>query len=145
MRRLIFSALPALLTIGFVLVSPGCGSGTGQPVPVHGKICYRGVPVPTGTIVFTPDVFRGCEGPLARAEIQRDGTYMVRTQNTAGASAGWYRITVSATADPGPATSGDPFRIPRSLLPEKYRDPELSGLIREVKADRANCIDFNLD
>jgi hypothetical protein len=30
-------------------------------------------------------------------------------------------------------------------VPEKYRDPELSGLSCEVKPECANCIDFNLE
>jgi hypothetical protein len=37
------------------------------------------------------------------------------------------------------------FRIPHSLLPDKYRDPELSGLIGEVKAGQENLIDFHLE
>jgi hypothetical protein len=31
------------------------------------------------------------------------------------------------------------------LLPEKYRDPELSGLFCEVKGGFAQALDFNLD
>jgi hypothetical protein len=62
-----------------------------------------------------------------------------------GAPAGWYRITVVATADAAVAGRGESFTIPRSLLPDRYRDPELSGLVREVKAARPNSIDIDLD
>jgi hypothetical protein len=35
--------------------------------------------------------------------------------------------------------------VPQSLLPDRYRDPDLSGLVCEVQADRSNVFDFNLE
>jgi hypothetical protein len=100
--------------------------------------------LPHGTIVFTPDAIRGGTGLPVRAEIQPDGSYRLKTTETAGLPPGWYRVTVAAvdTASPAP---GMPFAGPRSLLPVKYRDPEQSGLLCEVKAGKENAINFNLE
>jgi hypothetical protein len=96
-------------------------------------------------IVFTPDESRGGSGPLARAEIQADGAYQLRTGESPGAVAGWYRVTVVAVETSLAYSGGRSFRVPRSVLPDKYRDPELSGLTCEVKSGKANGINFNLD
>lgn len=116
----------------------GCGKTPTQPAAVQGRVSYRGMPLPGGTIVFTPDTARGGSGPLARAEIQSDGTYTLRTDDHAGAYPGWYRVTVACF-------QGAPGTVPRSLLPTAYLDPEMSGLAREVKAGQDNTLDINLD
>ena len=62
-----------------------------------------------------------------------------------GAAEGWYRVTIVALEPAfAPGQAGQRL-LPRSLLPEKYRDPELSGLVCEIKAGQDNCIDFNLE
>ena len=125
-----------------------CASCGGEETlaPVRGKVFYRGLPLPRGTIVFTPDPGHGCSGPQASAEIQPDGTFSLRTGSAEGAIPGWHRVTVLAV-EPAPPANGTGFRfsVPRSLLPEKYRDPVLSGLVCEVQAGKPNGINFNLD
>jgi hypothetical protein len=120
----------------------GCDAGSTPRVLVQGKVCYKGVPLSTGVIVFTPDAGHGCHGPMACGLVQRDGSYHLQTDDLPGVAAGWYRVTVSAVEAAGSAQS---VAMPRSLVPEKYRDPELSGLIREVKTEQENTIDFNLE
>jgi hypothetical protein len=46
---------------------------------------------------------------------------------------------------PGAPALGQRLVVPRTLLPEKYRDPELAGLVREVKAGQENVINLALD
>jgi hypothetical protein len=127
-----------------LVLAAGCaGRGTDRATALAGKVSYRGKAVGTGTIVFVPDGSRGTNGPPLCAAIQPDGGYKV----TAGASAvpaGWYRVTIAAVAVP-PAGPGQAFGVPYSLLPDRYRDPELSGLVCEVKAGRENAINFNLE
>src|SRR5262249_46851072 len=112
---------------------------------VHGRVTYRGVPVRAGTVVFVPDGSRGCHGPLAQAELQSDGSYTLRTEDAAGAAAGWYRVTVASVRMPEGPTEGGKVVAPITLVPEKYRSPDLSGLSCEVRTDRDNRIDFNLE
>lgn len=128
-----------------LLLITGCsGEGANGPAPVAGKISYRGQPVTRGTIVFAPDPLRGGEGDPVRTSIQPDGRYQMPGADKQGVAPGWYRVTVAAV-DMGPIDPGSPILVPRSLLPEKYRDPELSGLSCEVKAGRDNTINFNLE
>jgi len=121
-----------------VLVA-GCDSEPASLNPVRGKVTYHGSPLYTGTIVFTPDESRGTTASLARAEIRQDGTYDLWSLDVRGAKAGWYRVTIMAVE--GSAGGG----VPRSLVPDKYRDPELSGLACVIKPDQENVVDFNLE
>jgi hypothetical protein len=128
-----------------LLVLAGCGGRGDSPVsPVSGKVSFRGQPLTQGTIVFTPDSARGTNGAPVWADLSGDGGYQLKTGNIEGIASGWYRITVAAVEPPAMA-SGQSFTVPRSLLPDKYRDPELSGLKCEIKPGRANTVNFNLD
>jgi hypothetical protein len=127
------------------ILAAGCDTVAAQPARVRGKISYKGEPLPSGMIVFTPDASRGGSGPLACADVQPDGTYELRSEEGPGVPPGWYRVAVVAVEASAPTTEGQGFTIPKSLLPEKYRDPEVSGLSCEVKAARENTINFNLD
>jgi hypothetical protein len=118
---------------GLLVLAAGCGSGETERVPVYGQVYYRGQPLAGGTLVFTPDTERGGRGPLALAEIGADGRYSLRTDGQPGAVPGWHRVTVAPSG-------ADPAGLPRH-----YRDPERSGLSREVRPDRANVIDLHLD
>lgn len=122
----------------------GCGGGAAPLQPVSGKVSFRKMAVQTGVIVFIPDAARGNNGPLAVAEIRADGTYNLKTGEATGAAPGWYRVTIASVSTFATPAAAQSFRIPQSLLPEKYRDPELSQLACEVKA-KANVIDFDLE
>jgi hypothetical protein len=128
-----------------VFLALGCDRGPERLAPVHGKVSCRGVPLRSGVIVFTPDPLRGSHGPLARAEIQRDGTYVLRSADALGAVIGWHRVTVAAVEVPSITGTGRRFVLPRPLIAEKYRDPELSGLACEVHVGRDNSIDWDLE
>jgi hypothetical protein len=135
-----------LLCAGAVLlfVLPGCQQGQAPLAPVRGKITYRGMWLQNGTIVFTPDASRGTTGPLSLAVIQPDGSYTLRSDQGFGAVPGWHRVTVAAVYTPSTPVGREPFAVPLSLVPDRYRDPELSRLVCEVKADQTNVFDFNL-
>lgn len=128
-----------------LLMLTGCGSGSTPLTPVRGVVTYRGSVVPSGTIVFTPDPSRGTRGDLACGDIQPDGSYTLRTGNASGVVAGWHRVTLVAVTAPTSPPAGAPYAIPPSLLPEKYRHPDLSGLVREVKPGKENVINFELE
>jgi hypothetical protein len=131
------------LVLAFLVLAAGCDSGSGHLVAVHGKVSYRGLLLRRGTIVFTPDSQRGASGPIARAEIQADGTYELATGDELGAATGWYCVTITAL-EPGGQTEIS-FQNSRPYLPGRYQDPELSGLVCQVRDQLDNAIDFNLD
>jgi len=136
--RFFFPVVVLLLSTSFL----GCGSNPPALVPVQGKVSYRGIPLSTGTVVFIPDSSRGNTGPLAKADVGPDGRYTLRTDDKLGVLPGWYRVTVAAFIMP---SAGDSFRMPESLLPDHYRDPDMSGITCEVRAGQENTLDFNLE
>jgi hypothetical protein len=137
--------ISCLLGAGCLLLLTGCGDEQPKLAIVHGKVTHGGVPLPGGTIVFTPDPARGSLGPLARAEIQPDGTYSLLTGDQPGATPGWHRVTVVSVQVASQPEPGQRFAMPHSLLQPRYRDPDLSGLTCEVKPAQDNLLDFNLD
>ena len=135
---------PARTLIGCVLalvVLVGCTQKPATLNSVSGKVLYKGALLHDGVIVFSPDTSRGESGAIAYGKIKNDGTYTLTTGESSGAAAGWYRVTISSEASTG--APYDP--APISRIPEKYRDPLLSQLQCEVKANRDNHLDFNLD
>jgi hypothetical protein len=137
--------LPLTRRVAIVLLLlAGCQQGKTPLAPVHGRISYRGTPLQGGTVVFTPDASRGTTGPLAQAEIQSDGSYSLRSEQGYGAVPGWHRVTVAAVYAAADPAGGEHFAVPHSLVPDRYRDPQLSGLVCEVKASQPNTFDFNL-
>jgi hypothetical protein len=136
----------AALAAALLALAVGCRSGTAPLAEVRGKVTYRGEPLRGGTVVFTPDASRGTTGEPAAADIQPDGSYTLKTADSAGAAVGWHRVTVLALVPAaGPPPAGQRFTVPLSALPLKYREPHLSGLSCEVKAGGPNTIDVRLD
>jgi hypothetical protein len=127
------------LTLGVLLLA-GCAPKSGTPVPVSGKVYYKGTPLHGGLIVFTPDAAKGESGPSAYGEIGADGSYTLKTDAAVGANPGWYRVTVASLSNTLSALDTPPV----SLIPERYRDPQLSQLQVEVKANVPNPHDFTL-
>ena len=138
-------ACPPITVSALILgLVAGCNGASSPPAPVAGNVSFRGMPLRGGTIVFIPDASRGNSGSLVRGAIQSDGSYRLQGENgSPGAPAGWYRVTILAID--GFAYAGNAAYVPRSLLPDKYRDPDLSGLGCEVKPGHDNQINFNLD
>ncbi len=139
--RSVFTPRRSLPLLLLLLLGAGCNRDAPQLASVRGRVFYHDTPLSSGTIVFTPDPGRGGRGPLARADIQPDGTFTLSTESEAGAVTGWHRITVLAVS---PATA-DASGQARLILPRKYSDPELSGLVREVRAGEENSFELHLD
>ncbi len=131
------------LMLALLVLGGGCRRSTAL-LPVTGKVSYRGTALTKGIVVFTPDASRGESGPIALGTIRDDGSYVLNTGDVPGAGPGWYRVTVAVFSAPAaqPAVAAPAAFLG---LPEKYRDPELSMLRCQVKADQANTIDFHLD
>ena len=85
----------------FSLLCHGCGSSpalaVAQPVPVKGKITYRGKPLTQGQITLDPTD----GGPDAKGKIEPDGRFTLTThQEGDGAIIGVYRVVVSDVNPP---------------------------------------------
>ncbi len=140
--RMLTGSAAALALLAF---AAGCQRPTALH-PVSGKVTYKGAALNNGVVVFTPDPTRGESGPVALGTIREDGSYSLSTGEASGASAGWYRVSVAAFTSPAPKNPPpDRFQTPLPLLPEKYRDPELSLLRCSVKPNQSNTINLELE
>jgi hypothetical protein len=122
-----------------LLASTGCRPAVEQLAPVQGRVWYRGQPLQGGVIVFVPDSSRGTNGNLAIADIQRDGSFTLKTNDVLGAVPGHHKVTISWVIQTAPGYA------PQSVLPAKYRDPQQSGVICEVLPNKANTFDLRLE
>jgi len=125
-----------------LLFLAGCGSKEPAKSLVTGRVVYRGAPLRGGSIVFVPDTDRGNNGPLAKGPIRDDGTFLL-TADSSAVAAGWYRVAIAAkpAADRVAPTPSNPYPGP----PSRYRNPQLSGLVGEVKPNVQNSFLFELD
>jgi hypothetical protein len=95
-----------------------------------------------GLIVFVPNPDRGSDGPVLSAVLEPDGSFTLAGLDAKPIPAGWYRIAVATRA--GTVAPPTPHR-PYPGLPARFRNPALSGLEREIKANTDNLICFDLD
>jgi len=124
-----------LLSLLSLPILAGCGPKTQSLAVVTGKVTLNGRPLKGATVVFTPDRAKGGRGPQSFDVTGDDGSFTLRTMDAPGAVVGWHLITVSPSAD-------DSELIAQL---ERFRDPERSGLIREVKAGIANAVELPLE
>ena len=130
-------SLTVVMAAGLAVLA-GCGSKSAATSGVKGRVTYRGEPLDGGVIVFVPDEDRGNSGPLVKGTIAADGTFSLAPETAAG----WYRVAVAPLpgAAPPPTVSN---LYPG--LPNRYRNPQLSGLAGEIKPGADNHFEFDLD
>ena len=143
----------------------GCGGPeTEPPVPVSGKIMYKGKPVDGAQVTFLSKAQTG--GRSASGRTGADGAFKLTTFKTDdGAIPGDYAITVSKSekttsqetdvakgvygADYGAmmdaAAKGTPIAEKDSDLPLKYSNAAESGLERSVAKDSVNEFQIDLE
>lgn len=124
---------PVLLLIGLSLCIAGCGPvEPPASIIVTGKVEYLGRPLSGGMVVFSADPAGGEDQAMGYAIIQPDGAFQLKPMHSERMTTGWFRIAVA----PPPNSIG---------FPNRYRQPEHSGLVRELVADRENVIHLQLD
>jgi hypothetical protein len=111
-----------------LLTLTGCERGRGD---VSGTVTLNGKPLPGGMVTFVPD-----NGRAEAARIGEDGKYTI-TNIPAGPA----RITVATQQPIRMKENGKDFEplgkyVP---IPERYRDPETSGLTLDVKRGFQEC------
>ena len=131
LQRISVSVVPSCLLV----VCLGCGPG-GNELPmgdVSGKVSYKNQPLKSGTITFVHERGRPYSGEIT------DGAYKLR------AAVGKCRVAI-VSREPGGAPVKDKpgMTAPgKSLIPEKYENPDMSGLTCDVQAG-PNQKDFEL-
>jgi hypothetical protein len=133
---------------------------------VTGRVTYRGQPVTDALITF---VSRGADPVPAYDLTDMEGRFSLTTYEEGdGAVLGEHGVAISKTtagdpdgAEPLPPGSGNMDEedfdsyiptnddvsiapVVRHLLPNKYTDPETSGLVATIEADGENNFTFDL-
>ena len=125
------AALPLLL------LTCGCGEDGPERYPVHGYVRYRGKPVTVGTVMFVPE-----RGPATSGVIESDGSYSLR------AVKGRHQIAVTAVPPPSPGVNpmaeSEEYTPPAPLVPSKFSRPITSGLTADVRPDKENAFDLDM-
>lgn len=143
----------SLVILGSLFAVVGCGGGGGkQPTlaSAKGTVTYNGAPLAGATVTFLPD-----KGPLAIGVTGLDGAFKLNTGALPGCAVGHAKVSVrldppsdSSTSNtiPKPGAGGDITEQSKqmaqmtmaaqqadrgkakSLIPDKYRDANSSGL-----------------
>ena len=86
--------VPTGLLVIACLMSLGCQSKTSDRFVLSGDATYDGKPIPSGELIFTPDIGRGNKGPQGKARI-RDGKFSTEN-NGRGVVGGPHRVELRA-------------------------------------------------
>jgi hypothetical protein len=123
--------LSALLFVALLCAS--CARNDRPPVfPAQGKVFYEGKPAVNALVILHPannDAKLELVRPLGHVEA--DGSFKLTTfDNGDGAPAGDYVVTVDWRERTAPIEGAPPGR---SLLPQRYANPQLSQLRIQIK------------
>jgi hypothetical protein len=137
-RLVVRSLVAATLVVGAL----GCGGGSDLPLAeVRGVVTYKGKPLESGDVVFSPQ--GGTPGPQATGKIESDGSYRMMTNDNYGAAIGTHKVTVASRAEQSEADYKS-LKIPKLLTPTKYANEQETPLTFDVK-EGENRFDIDLD
>ena len=123
--------LRSILILGVAFCIGGCG---GNRASITGTVTYKNQPVKEGTIMFLPEGGRPATGKIVDGKI----VDVTTTQSNDGAPVGKHKVQITAVEG-----GKDMYAKTRSLIPEKYGNPEKSGLTAEIKPGQ-NELTFDL-
>lgn len=110
-----------LLALVAVVAGLGCSGKGVKKVTVSGTVTYKGQKLQSGILKFV-----GPEGSYSAASIQPDGTYVITD-----VVPGEVKVGVMESPSGSGSSSGEATPAPKTApvtLPERYRDPETSGV-----------------
>ena len=143
-----------LVILLFLCCLTGCG-GDNVPknIPIHGSVTFQGKPLIGGEILYAP--VDENQGRQAHGKIQGDGTFTLGTTETIkGVIPGKYRVSIRGQ-DPVAQSTGSNKKAKsktaarsqtgqKPLIPEKYADPQQSGLTDDVTESHSGFTKFEL-
>jgi len=148
--RCIFRGLACYILALFCVT--GCGSGGPTTIPIRGEVLYNGQPLQDGIVCYLPK-----QPGIARqatGRVQSDGSFVLTTfKNADGVVPGEYDIVVYAyKPHPGePKSRAEHEAVARAgglkrgfVIPEKYVNPQTSGLSDTVNSDHSGFKRFEL-
>jgi len=112
----------------------GCGSGEPPAGGVAGKVTFQGQPLIAGTVTF----LNAETGIGASSELDSSGSYRIDSVR-----AGEYQVTIQPPPGPSPEAMAEGAKVESSPIPDKYKDPQASGLTAAVN-EGENTANFDL-
>ena len=125
------SVLGLALCVGWCL---GCGAGQAPTGNLSGKVTLQGEPLTSGTVVLVNSE----TGIGASSELDASGGYRIDSVRT-----GEYQVAIQPPPAPSPEAMAEGAKAEPSAIPDKYQDPQASGLKATV-AKGENTSDFDL-
>lgn len=126
-QRILWASLFVAATTAWV----GCSGSSVKPYPVSGQVTFRKKPLPDAVVTFHPAAGEPPGHPLS-ATTDAEGRFRLTTiVPNDGAPAGSYKVSIVFREKR--ADGDEVLRNGRNLLPAKYADPGMSGLIATVK------------
>jgi hypothetical protein len=128
-----------LLVLVPVLLLVGCSSKDAASNKVKGKVTWKNEPLKGGSITF---VSAADKQQRATTLLNMDGTYEMTN-----APVGEVKISLSGpsrVSSEHPPTAGGAKAMLTSSFPEKYKDPEKSGLTYTVTSEATQEKNFDL-
>lgn len=127
-----FTRCVSLLVVSAALTLVGCGGGS-DLVSVTGKVMNGKDALTTGSVTFHPDAEKGNESTTEpTGQIDKSGNYTLFTNETEGAAAGWYKVTVFAE-EARPTEGEGAYAPPKYLVRKEYTTVESTPISIEVK------------
>jgi hypothetical protein len=119
----LFRYAPACI-VGFAalvgVALSGCSDTGIKRVTIKGTIAYKGQPLSSGMLQFA-----GQQGAYSAASIQQDGTFIITDVLPGEVKVGVMDVPRGSGSSSGAKTGPRPAPV---VLPEKYRDPQKSGV-----------------
>lgn len=147
MHRIVGSCF-ALVCLAMIVGCAGPAANPNRPatVQVSGTVTYEGQPVEGATVAFLP---KTPSDPGASGRTDASGKFTLTAFEPGdGAVPGSYLVTVVKTEIEGGDVVQEDSTVapptPKSLIPEKYNNPQGSGLTADVKEGEANEFTFEL-
>ena len=115
----------------------GCGDSLPDTVPVTGTATIDGQPIANGDVTFHPhEIADGLPRRPARGSLDEQGTFQLSTFRSGdGAVPGIYRVTIHSYSNRPDKFDDSGTFTPEWGIPQRYGNPETSGLVVEVSAD----------
>ncbi|HKB03979.1 MAG TPA: hypothetical protein VKD90_17280 [Gemmataceae bacterium] len=120
------------LLISLLILPAAAGDKTGKSGIIEGKVIYKGLPIPAGTVSF-----HATDGTKVTASLKADGTYRAEK-----VPVGKTRVTIETeSARPKGKDKDAPKYV---KIPQKYAGANTSGLEIVVAAGKQTT-DFDLN
>lgn len=128
-----------------VLIVPltGCKGDAPEVVDVRGRVTYKGQPVTSGTIRFTPTLVEvgNAKSRPVTAVLDSDGTYRLKSFRTRfGMAPGDYAVSILSYE--GSMLAPNTVRY---LVPKQYAETRTSGLKASIPDSHTGVLELNFD